>query len=783
MPRLGTRRRSHVFAAYLVSYLLVLALPFSLGIVAFYRVSLDLRRNLVDETISVLESRIILLDQRMKELDDFVSQLSLDSRVRSFMGRPSAMVTGSSVPAVLDLQRYLAVRRIGDSFLHTFHVYFNTGQSVLTPDRSYIDMAYFYGPYFRFEQMSDAEWFALLYGTFHQRTVLPLAEVTFGERPVRALTLIQSIPLNRASLNRGAIVLFVAEDQLLSHLLDPSFASGHLFVRDAQGRILLTTMSADAGESAFLSDARSGTRVYDVSMAGTASTAYTAISSHTGWEFVLVLDSRAVTERLQSVTGLMWIVFAISSLIGVLIAYLMAYRNSRPLVRLAEILTSGIASRRTQLAAMNDVVDYVDRLQKQGEELEHTVRMQRPLLQAAFVESLLRGSFVSAPEIQRYRAQLGMPELLDTVVVTVFRWNDSRSLESANHRTTFQLKTAALRQTISAAFGGAAYIYDMDFSRITVILSFAREQSDKAIRTAIRSTVRNVENAVYGRSQSGQLTVGVGIRVESLEKIPHSFETACHALEYRQDDEATDCCWFDDLPRHGNACYPLEIETELMNAVRAAKRDLVEHNLRILHARNFVEQRLPLQEQQQFIFDIRHTLSSLIVEAVGTDLAEKPDHARLLQELDGAVTIRELFETLTAAFGSICDCFAARKKSHNAVLAEKMTAFIDTHYTDPQLYLPVIASELGITKEYASQFFKEQTGEKYSSYLERKRIEHAIDLLSNGSYQSLAEVAARSGYASPQVFRRAFRRITGTAPSQFAADNRSGAFHENIPSP
>ena len=51
------------------------------------------------------------------------------------------------------------------------------------------------------------------------------------------------------------------------------------------------------------------------------------------------------------------------------------------------------------------------------------------------------------------------------------------------------------------------------------------------------------------------------------------------------------------------------------------------------------------------------------------------------------------------------------------------------NYINPDLCVSGISSIFGLSESYFSQFFKEQTGENFSAYLENKRIKHACELL------------------------------------------------------
>jgi transcriptional regulator GlxA family with amidase domain len=74
-----------------------------------------------------------------------------------------------------------------------------------------------------------------------------------------------------------------------------------------------------------------------------------------------------------------------------------------------------------------------------------------------------------------------------------------------------------------------------------------------------------------------------------------------------------------------------------------------------------------------------------------------------------------------------------------------------------------LSEELNTSEDYLSRIFHAHMGISLWEYLNRLRIDHAIELL-KGTTESVAEVAYRSGYQDQAYFSRVFKRIAGTTP-------------------
>lgn len=84
---------------------------------------------------------------------------------------------------------------------------------------------------------------------------------------------------------------------------------------------------------------------------------------------------------------------------------------------------------------------------------------------------------------------------------------------------------------------------------------------------------------------------------------------------------------------------------------------------------------------------------------------------------------------------------------------------LETQYRSPR-NLKEWAEEVGISREHFTREFRKRYGESPAGFLRSLRLEHARLLLA-GAHLSLEDIAASSGFASVQTFRRAYRSRFG----------------------
>ena len=90
---------------------------------------------------------------------------------------------------------------------------------------------------------------------------------------------------------------------------------------------------------------------------------------------------------------------------------------------------------------------------------------------------------------------------------------------------------------------------------------------------------------------------------------------------------------------------------------------------------------------------------------------------------------------------------------------------IDGEYTK-NITLEEIAKRVGVSSQYLSKIFKEETGQTFVEYLTTLRINRAKDIIQT-SDQPIKQVGIVVGYKDPNYFSRIFRSVVGLSPSDF----------------
>lgn len=138
------------------------------------------------------------------------------------------------------------------------------------------------------------------------------------------------------------------------------------------------------------------------------------------------------------------------------------------------------------------------------------------------------------------------------------------------------------------------------------------------------------------------------------------------------------------------------------------------------------------------------------------------DYQDLLDLVWKSECLSNLKNSVMEYIGQAAGYVENHQASNGLILSVK--DYISNNYNQ-RISLENIAAHFYINPNYLSYLFKEKTGEYFSNYLRRIKIEKAIGFMSD-RYLSIEEVAEMVGYDS-NYFIKAFKKVTNMTVSEF----------------
>lgn len=561
----------------------------------------------------------------------------------------------------------------------------------------------------------------------------------------------QSIPLDSTATPRGVILFSLRENLILDCLRDGVADESSLCVLAHPGgaRLIAQGNAAhwdDDMLAALLSaDEIRKTGVSYFNLPGGGEYLVTATECAAG-RILAVQPVSTVFSDVQRYSARMLLVSLSMVLAAVLIAWLVTRHNAS---RMNRVMNS-IAPEYQSTDAPN-VYAYMEEAFLHAREkeaaLEASGRKKIYKLQNVFLNRLLRGEWQTAAEIQQEQEQAGLNLDAGNYTVLFIHLRENPDADTV---------LAALRETIGKEFGDSqSYLVRLGNGNYACLLL-----SDEPEMT------ESIEAVADGLDAQLHAVTMVSAPVTELIDVSQAYRQV-RTMSYIVQTGEKHLYWYRELFQDDvlyNYEYSIYTETGLRNNIMAGNERTVREMLVELYRRN-------LRSSVQSDHVVRFFACDLyrLVNHLDADESHEKGEAldklkvRLDEVLEDPKQFDYYFGAVMAYCLELCEQYKNRRGNAGDDVLQRINDYVDAHYTDPNMSISGMADDLSLSAKYLSTLFKEQTGEKLSSYIERKRIEHASQLLEE-TEMSINDIALASGYALTHTFRVAFKRVQGVAP-------------------
>lgn len=284
-------------------------------------------------------------------------------------------------------------------------------------------------------------------------------------------------------------------------------------------------------------------------------------------------------------------------------------------------------------------------------------------------------------------------------------------------------------------------------------------QKSAQVRRVLRQGLNQLEaqKFIFGDLK---FSLAVGKAVDAAEKLPLSMRDAQNAVAERI----------------------VEGTGRLLEAAPAsqisARKLLDKYNT----AMNHIVDTLSIEEADKAADELNHDAEQIpnvrgyelldLVLAAGRMFAVRlniKEDSVLMREFEGRC---ELCNAADKLFGCLRDfqrqqINAVREQHESEAIRPIRIAkqYIHRHFNEP-ITLDDVCAATGFSVSYFSTMFKKETGEGFSKYLSRVRIERAKALLQDTNL-SIMEICERVGYSDLKHFTNTFKKMTSLNPGQY----------------
>lgn len=481
------------------------------------------------------------------------------------------------------------------------------------------------------------------------------------------------------------------------------------------------------------------------------------ISANSGLSVVSITDSKKFYQSGSEFAS--WYIFLIAVLFigGILLSLVLSRSNYKPIQKLVQKIVDQDTMADQEQEGINEFEIITNKwtdVQNKNEELSALLNRQRPMVVASCLRRILKGKFKTSEEMEATlkSANINLSYRYNFVILLPIPVEDSFEED----------KNLRIMTVLAGFMQPFIHVYGLDMLKdngIAVIVNCGERTAGEKnvdIRLSVADHLCRELEIRYEIS----IPFYIGRIYEDVMDINRSFlESAAIASDYHMLGNQKVILFEEIGYEEQNIQYPILEQALFIQCLKQANEEAA---LKALD--NMIGEIEPLKSfviTQCLCFDIINITIKTLDQLKGFELKNVD-----LKKLITFKSLPEFREKMAGLTIEMCRQFAEFKDSRNNERKSEILDYVNCHYGDSSMGLESVADEFGVSSNYLSRFFKQETGCSFIQYVTMIRMDRARELLVNSNKQ-IKEIVAEIGYIDVANFVRKFKGYEGVTPGQY----------------
>jgi len=272
---------------------------------------------------------------------------------------------------------------------------------------------------------------------------------------------------------------------------------------------------------------------------------------------------------------------------------------------------------------------------------------------------------------------------------------------------------------------------------------------------------------IYKRIMNLTISAGIGYVYNNTSEIRYSYRSAQSALDYRFVLGTGKAIYIDDVEPDNSIQLQFDEQEErtMLNAIKISSEDEIAITIENLF-KNIEDLLLPFNQYRIYFMEIITSILKL-VQTYNLEIEELfGKNFDCYSFLEGFNSINEVREWLIQKAIKVNIYIKRERINSSMLLIEKAKQYIKDNYSDYDVSVEKLCSELHVSPTYFSTIFKRETGMNFVNYLTTLRLEEAVKLL-NTTDDKTYIIAEKVGYPEANYFSYVFKKKFGVSPSKY----------------
>ena len=715
--------KNTVFFSWVISYLIILCLPFCISSILMHLLIQSVRQETQETYRNELINTQILLDEKLSEMNRLALELSLNKEIDRLVSLSS--LSAQEHFSFYTLQQRFQEYSISNHFISSIALYLPDLQTCITNKSCYTGSLF--DDYCQENLPSQTQSAKSFQNTYY---ILPDSGILY----------LLSLPLVSGSSN-NAYLAVTMEHSVLDSL--PFGISNH--------RLLI------ASDNAELFLPVSGQTLGKVKNSSILSVP----SEITGFTYSLYVPEKEYISRFQNTQFFILLSNFSCFVISVILVYYFAKKNYKPLIKLLAKADAGNCSQNEY----DRIEHHIDSITKKTWEIEKELTRNKLALSDYYLGRLMAGSYTPQEwaMIQTIPIIKDLDAQKNPAAILILDLKDCGQLfheqgDSDENLSLIRFITANVMEELIPDCLQYKSIMD---NNLFIALFHGSSHSISAALDSLKQTLLPLLV-----SYNAGIRIGVSRQLAdaSAASLPAIYKEACEALEYCRIYNLNWACY--DVRwssgHHFAKDYQLltGITYKFQNAIAASEFSRAIEYIDQLFLLHFYQGQ-PLSDARLNMYSIISLFRSCLMKLDDKNFPVSVETQT--EALLNCITIEELKETLRSNLQQLSERLEEQAQTQNNRLIRQIYDYIDQNYQYYDLSVNSISVTFQMSPAAVSKLFKRETNTGLLDYINQVRVRHARELLSTQAY-SVSQVTEMVGYTNTSSFIRIFKKYEGISP-------------------
>ncbi|SFL59314.1 Helix-turn-helix domain-containing protein [Paenibacillus sp. 1_12] len=762
---LSALKKNTIMKGWLLSYVTILLIPIIVGLLIYLESTKVLSNEINRSNQSLLTQIQSGVDSRLAEMDKFSVDLAINKKLENLYTTQNPL-TNDERYKMFELMRDLQTTKFGNDFIDYVFVYFhsidmivsesNAQQShflfdLLKPD-NHMDWASllkerYINTYFALEQEMDNKGKSVMY----VRTLVP----NYPDRP-------------------GASVMFMFNTSKLLNTIKhvPLMKDGHILILNAKHEVITSTSSVIPNYASWLPKFTGVSGVIQESDEGRELAISYVTSGQSGWQYIFITPQDVFLKKLIYIKRITYLCVAFCLLLGGVAAYFFLRRNYSPIQLLLNKVNHQKADpHNITYNEYHYIQNALESLIQEKDHFKHKLKEQHPAMRNHLFGQLLKGRMKRTLPLSDVFAayDVSFPhERFGVLMIYIDNYGKLDSpADDESHYERVKLLHFMIMNVVEelANKNNVAYMVEMD----EYLCCILNGSDHSATLDEWKSIAKQTQEFLLTHVQVA-VTVSISSIQQSLFGLQEAYEEAMEAMEYKFLMGGGEILVYDEMVQgvsedhRPTYYYPLAAEQQLINFIKTGDAEKAMAVTKDIISTNITRSQVSIPFIRCIVVEFASTFMKAMIELPGRNEQDSLSFEQVHNQLLQCRSIKELEEELAKIIKLLCH--SEKQSGVNNELMEKVQAYVNQYYCDPNLNVSVIGAAFDLTPPYLARLFKNYNGESLLEYLQKIRIAHAKRLLKETS-SSVLEIGNQVGFNEISTFNRIFKKFEGITAGKF----------------